>query len=91
MASIATFPQWKLTFPNVSVRHAVLLVAVLVASIAVILVLSVDSCGLFHMEILRGLDTYHGTLDPELCLDLLDDIYRFNDMCSPTVEIIDCG
>lgn len=43
------------------------------------------------MEILRGLDTYHETLDPEFCLELLDDIYRFNDMCSPTVEIIDCG
>jgi len=56
-----------------------------------VLATSIDSCGLEHMNIMRGLETYDQTLDAELCYDLLYDIYEFNAECRPPVEIIDCG
>ncbi len=67
-----------------------MLVASVVTATSVLLALSVDSCGLAHVDIVHGLDAYN-ELDPELCMELLDKIYRFNDKCGPPVEIIDCG
>ena len=92
-ASRGTSLQWKLTFQDARRRRIVLFVvtAITTASVCVILAVSVDSCGLDHMMIVRGLENYETTLDPEFCADLLDQIYEFNDSCNAQVEIIDCG
>lgn len=92
MANTVTFPQWKLTYPKIKTAHIILIVVILlIVIITTAFFLSVDSCGLKHIEIVSDLDLYNQNLDPEFCADLLEKIYSFNDSCKPTVEIIDCG
>ncbi|MCS5528818.1 MAG: hypothetical protein NZ747_06075 [Nitrosopumilus sp.] len=50
-----------------------------------------SSCGVKHISILNQIQIYDETLDPEFCEVILDKIDSFNDGCSPTFEILDCG
>jgi hypothetical protein len=43
------------------------------------------------MSILNQIQIYDETLDPEFCEIILEKIDLFNDSCSPTFEILDCG
>jgi len=49
------------------------------------------SCGVEHMFILNEINFYEKSLDPEFCEELLEKINSYNDVCSPVVEILDCG
>ena len=94
MVSIATSPQWKLTYQKDKHHYFVVVIVVIISVMITTLVLffSIDSCGLNHLEILNDIDAYHTkNFDPNFCADLLDKIYLFNESCQPTVDIIDCG
>jgi|TARA_B100002049_G_C15816764_1_gene265250 hypothetical protein len=43
------------------------------------------------MSILNQIQIYDETLDPEFCEMVLENIDSFNDDCSPSFEILDCG
>jgi len=49
------------------------------------------SCGVEHMSILNEIKIYEKSLDPEFCEIILKKINSFNDSCTPTLEILDCG
>lgn len=92
MASRAMSLPWKLTFQKISSYHVLTsLVVAVVALVICILVFFVDSCGLLHMELLQKLKEHDQHPDSDFCIDLLYEIYRYNDSCMPYVEIIDCG
>ncbi len=93
MGNTATSLQWKLTYQK-NKRHYLTVVAIVIISVVittVVLFLSIDSCGLTHLEILNDISTYEENFDPNFCADLLDKIYLFNESCRPVVDIIDCG
>ena len=85
-------PQWKLIFPRINSKNILVLsVFVLMISVASLFILSSDSCGLRHMQILNELNLHERSLDPEFCEVLVEKIDLFNDECTPQVEILDCG
>lgn len=43
------------------------------------------------MSILNEIKIYEESLDPEFCEIILKKINSFNDGCTPTLEILDCG
>ena len=43
------------------------------------------------MSILNEIKIYEESLDPEFCEIILKKINSFNDSCTPTLEILDCG
>ena len=43
------------------------------------------------MSILNEIKIYEKSLDPEFCEIILEKINSFNDSCTPTLEILDCG
>tara|TARA_B100001765_G_C19242224_1_gene223011 strand:- start:17 stop:148 length:132 start_codon:yes stop_codon:yes gene_type:complete len=43
------------------------------------------------MSILNEINIYEESLDPEFCEIILEKINSFNDRCTPTLEILDCG
>ena len=49
------------------------------------------SCGVEHISILNEIKIYEKSLDPEFCEIILEKINSFNDSCTPTLEILDCG
>ena len=49
------------------------------------------SCGVDHMSLLNEIKIYEKSLDPEFCELVLEKIDSFNDRCTPTLEILDCG
>lgn len=67
------------------------ILTVIVFVAGTILVFSVNSCGLVHIEITNDLKSYEQSLDPEFCAELLDSIITFNKQCSNDIDIIDCG
>ena len=46
--------------------------------------------GIF-ISILNEIKIYEKSLDPEFCEIILKKINSFNDSCTPTLEILDCG
>jgi len=60
--------------------------------VVTIIFLSYDtSCGVEHISILNEIKIYEKSLDPEFCESILEKIDSFNDICKPTLEILDCG
>ena len=53
--------------------------------------LSADSCGVKHIGLIRDLESYEKSLDPEFCEVLVEKIDLYNVQCIPHVEILDCG
>jgi len=49
------------------------------------------SYGIEHISILNEIKIYEKSLDPEFCEIILKKINSFNDSCTPTLEILDCG
>jgi len=49
------------------------------------------SCDVGHISILNEIKIYEESLDPEFCEIILEKINSFNDRCTPTLEILDCG
>ena len=43
------------------------------------------------MSILNEIKIYEESLDPEFCEIILEKINSFNDIYTPTLEILDCG
>jgi hypothetical protein len=90
MENNVTYLIWKLIFQKNNLRSVLLIIF----GILIILVFfySYDSsCGVKHISILNEIQIYDETLDPEFCEVILDKIDSFNDRCSPTFEILDCG
>ena len=64
----------------------------LIIFVIIIIFFSYDtSCGVEHMSILNEIKIYEESLDPEFCEIILEKINSFNDSCTPTLEILDCG
>ena len=49
------------------------------------------SCDVGHISILNEIKIYEESLDPEFCEIIFKKINSFNDRCTPTLEILDCG
>jgi hypothetical protein len=90
MENNVTYLIWKLIFQKNNLRSILLIIFGIL--IIVIFFYSYDSsCGVKHISILNEIQIYDETLDPEFCEVILDKIDSFNDRCSPTFEILDCG
>jgi hypothetical protein len=90
MENNVTYLIWKLIFQKNNLRSVLLIIFGIL--IILIFFYSYDSsCGVKHISILNEIQIYDETLDPEFCEVILDKIDSFNDRCSPTFEILDCG
>ena len=84
------FQIWKLTLSKSNLRNIFLIVFVI--SIFIVIFFTYDtSCGVEHMSLLNIIKIYEKSFDPEFCESILEKIDSFNNQCSPTIEILDCG
>ena len=90
MGNSVTYQIWKLILQKNNLRNILLIIFGIL--IIIIFFYSYDSsCGIKHMSLLNQIHIYDETLDPEFCEIILEKIDSFNDSCSPTFEILDCG
>ena len=90
MGNSVTFQIWKLILLKSNLRNIFLIVFGI--SIFVFTFFTYDqSCGVEHMSILNEIKIYEKSFDPEFCESVLEKINSFNNQCSPTIEILDCG
>ena len=90
MGNSVTFLTWKLILQKNNLRNIILFVFGIF--VVTIIFLSYDtSCGVEHMSLLNEIKIYEKSLDPEFCESILEKIDSFNDICKPTLEILDCG
>jgi len=90
MGNSVTFLTWKLILQKNNLRNIILFVFGIF--VVTIIFLSYDtSCGVEHISILNEIKIYEKSLDPEFCESILEKIDSFNDICKPTLEILDCG
>ena len=90
MGNSVTFLTWKLILQKNNSRNIILIVFGIF--VVTIIFLSYDtSCGVEHISILNEIKIYEKSLDPEFCESILEKIDSFNDICKPTLEILDCG
>ena len=84
------FLTWKLIFQKNNLRNIFLIIFGI--SIAIVIFFTSDtSCGIEHMSILNEIQIYEKSFDPEFCELILEKIDSFNYICSPKIEILDCG
>ena len=89
MGNSVTFLTWKLILQKNNLRNILLIIF---GIFIIIIFFSYDtSCGVEHMSILNEIKIYEESLDPEFCEIILKKINSFNDRCTPTLEILDCG
>ena len=87
MENSVTFLTWKSILQKNNLRNILLIIFGII-----IIFFSYDtSCGVEHMSILNEIKIYEKSLDPEFCEIILKKINSFNDRCTPTLEILDCG
>lgn len=90
MASSETSLQWKLI--SQKTKFKVLVISLIIITIGFgFAVIVIDSCPVNHIILLEQIKKYDNSLDPELCIDILEQIDFFNESCEPKVEILDCG
>ena len=90
MGNNVTFQIWKLISLKNNLRNTLL--TIFGIFIFVIIFFTYDtSCGVEHFMILNEININEKSFDPEFCESLLEKIDSFNDQCSPTIEILDCG
>ena len=90
MGNNVTFQIWKLISLKNNLRNTLL--TIFGIFIFVIIFFTYDtSCGVEHFMILDEININEKSFDPEFCESLLEKIDSFNDQCSPTIEILDCG
>jgi len=84
--------QLKLTSPKPLVRKNIIILAIGISIIGMLLIIgTLNSCGVQHLEIIDELQKYDETIDPDSCDFLVNRILEFNDNCNGEIEIIDCG
>ena len=89
MGNSVTFLTWKLILQKNNLRNIFLIIF---GFFLLLSFFSYDtSCGVEHMSILNEIKIYEESLDPEFCEIILKKINSFNDSCTPTLEILDCG
>ena len=84
------FPPLKLTLQKTKIKYLILAVSISLI-IVVVLATTGNSCGISHVSIMSDISKYYDTLDPEFCESIVYRIDEFNEQCSPTIEILDCG
>ena len=90
MGNNVTFQIWKLISLKSNLRN--ILLTIFGIFIFVVIFFTYDtSCGVEHFMILNEININEKSFDPEFCESLLEKIDFFNDHCSPTIEILDCG
>jgi len=90
MGNNVTFQIWKLISLKNNLRNTLL--TIFGIFIFVVIFFTYDtSCGVEHFMILNEININEKSFDPEFCESLLEKIDSFNDQCSPTIEILDCG
>ena len=90
MGNNVTFQIWKLISLKNNLRN--ILLTIFGIFIFVIIFFTYDtSCGVEHFMILDEININEKSFDPEFCESILEKIDSFNDQCSPTIEILDCG
>ena len=62
-----------------------------VSIIGITITSTTNSCGISHVILIKDISEYYDTLDPEFCESLVYRIDEFNSMCSPEIEVLDCG
>ena len=90
MGNNVTFQIWKLISLKNNLRNTLL--TIFGIFIFVIIFFTYDtSCGVDHFMILNEININEKSFDPEICESILEKIDSFNNQCSPTIEILDCG
>lgn len=89
MGNSETFLIWKLILQKNNLRN--ILFIVLAIAVVVFFFTYEKSCGMEHMFILNDIKIYEKSLEPEFCEEILEKINSYNESCSPTIEILDCG
>jgi len=90
MGNNVTFQIWKLISLKNNLRNTLL--TIFGIFIFVIIFFTYDtSCGVEHFMILDEININEKSFDPEFCESILEKIDSFNNQCSPTIEILDCG
>lgn len=90
MADREMFPQWKLILQKTKFKVLVILLIITAIGFGFSSILA-DSCTVKHVGLLDQIKKYENSLDPELCMDIVDKIDLFNESCTPKLETIDCG
>ena len=90
MGNNVTFQIWKLISLKNNLRNTLLTIFGIL--IFVVIFFTYDtSCGVEHFMILNEININEKSFDPEFCEYILEKIDSFNNQCSPTIEILDCG
>ena len=88
MGNSVTFLTWKSILQKINLRNILLIIF----GFFIIIFFSYDTlCGVKYISILNEIKIYEESLDPEFCEIILEKINSFNDKCTPTFEILDCG
>ena len=90
MENNVKFLIWKLILLKNNLRN--ILLTIFGIFIFVVIFFTYDtSCGVEHFVILNEINVNEKSFDPEFCESILEKIDSFNNQCSPTIEILDCG
>ena len=89
MENSETFLIWKLILQKNNLRNIFFII--LTITVVIFFFTYDKSCGIDHMNILNEIKIYEKSLDPDFCEIILEKINSFNDSCTPTLEILDCG
>ena len=84
------FLTWKLIFQKNNLRNIFLIIFAFSIFLAIFFTYD-TSCGVEHFMILNEINVNEKSFDPEFCESILEKINTFNNQCSPTIEILDCG
>ena len=90
MGNSVTFLTWKLILQKNNLINTLLIIFGFIIIIVIFFSYN-TSCGVEHMSLLNEIKIYEKSLDPEFCEIILKKINSFNDRCTPTFEILDCG
>lgn len=70
----------------------IIIAIAIIIPISVVLISATSySCGIQHISLIRDIQKYEESLEPEFCESIVDRIDDFNDKCEPEIEILDCG
>jgi uncharacterized membrane protein len=90
MENNVKFLIWKLILLKNNLRNILLTIFGIFIFVVIFFTYN-TSCGVEHFVILNEINVNEKSFDPEFCESILEKIDSFNNQCSPTIEILDCG
>ena len=69
-----------------------ILIIIGISIISILITLGVqNSCGIQHINLMKDIEQYSNTLEPEFCELTVQKILQYNEQCDSNIEILDCG